>query len=315
MVVRLYRVFLALVAAACSAEAEPRVLTTFLPLTAHALAIAGEDATVEQLLPGGVGAHDYELKPSDARRVAEADLIIINGLGLEDWLAPLLAKASRPETTLVDTSAGLALLDHAEEMRWTDAEKAAGHLGHACPSCHESHAEGRNPHIWLDPVIARHQARIIAEALQKADPANATKYALRLEQYDAQLIDLTNRMADGLRTLRGKNLVTFHDAFPYFARRFGLNYVGVLERFPGREPSPSELGALLETIRSRSIEVIFTERGYSPHLLQSVANQTQSRIAQLDTLEVGAPSADAYLRGMESNLTSLVAAWGNSGGG
>jgi zinc/manganese transport system substrate-binding protein len=297
------------------AQARIRVLTTFLPITAHAMAIAGEDAEVIQLLPNGVGAHDYQLRPTDARKVAQADIIFINGLGLETWVDRLFRTAARPGTPLVDTSAGIETLEGSPLLPWTsnDASPASSHAhGHGHDhdaDCEHCHTTAGNPHVWLDPLLALHQARVIAERLALRDPDNAARYQARFEAYAARLTALHEEATVALAPLAGRKLVTFHDSFPYFARRYNLVNGGSIERFPEREPAPRELAQLIATLRANQVEVIFSERGYNPRLLESVARQAGTRIVELDTLEIGTPSPEAYIDGMRSNIRALASAW------
>jgi ABC-type Zn uptake system ZnuABC Zn-binding protein ZnuA len=109
--------------------------------------------------------------------------------------------------------------------------------------------------------------------------------------------------------LPGKNLITFHDAFPYLARRYGLNYVGYIEAFPEKDPTPGQLKSLVGAIGKHQVKVLFAETGYSPAILRSLAEQTGARVAELDTLEVGEANPDAYLIRMRNNLKALQKAW------
>lgn len=274
----------------------PKVLATFVPLTAHALAIAGPDADVEQLLPASSGAHDYQPRPSDAARVAGADLIILNGLGLEAWLEPMLVHR-KEHAVLVDTSAGMRMSLVADEGGCPHCSAAAAH----------DHAGG-NPHVWLDPSHAISQASVIAEALAKIDPAKAPAYRHRFQEYAERIRALEARGQELLAFAAGRHLVTLHDAFPYLARRFGLVAGPVLERFPGRDPSPREIAAVIDAVREAGVGVVFTEAGRDSGLLRVVARETGARIETLDTLESGEASAEAYLVRMGANLDLLATA-------
>ena len=266
------------------------VLTSFLPLQSHAAAIAGDLAEVGQLLTKDAGPHDFQFTPADVQRVAEANVFIINGTGLEEWLGDLVAKAGSPTLTVVDCSAGMELL--------------------ANPASLDAKAEdGMNPHTWLDPVLAQSHVAIILAALQKADPANSAAYAANAAAYTAQLVALDTEFRSVLAPLPNKNLVTFHDAFPYLAARYGLNYLGCISEFPEKDPPPQQLAALVEKIRAAKVGVLFAEADYAPGLLTEIARQTGSRVSQLDTLEIGQGSATAYLEKMRQHLASLRTAF------
>ena len=265
-----------------------RVLTSFLPVQAHTAAIAGDHAAVTQLLSADTGPHDFQPTPGDVKRLAEADLFIVNGVGLESWLADLVDSAGRPDLTVVDLSDGLTLTENPAVFADTGTAEA-----------------GQNPHTWLDPVLAKQQVATILSALRKADPDNAASYAANAATYTAQLETLDADFRGTLGPLENKNLVTFHDAFPYLAARYGLNYIGCISEFPEKDPPPQQLAALVDAIRTQKVGVLFAETGYTPDLLDELARQTGARVSQLDTMELGLGTPTAYLERMRANLASL----------
>ena len=276
-----------------------RIVTSFLPIQSHTLAIAGQNAEVVQLLGKDAGPHDFQLSPSDVKKLAEADLFIINGAGIEDWLDDLVKKSGNKDLVIVDTSKGVDLVESPEEVA------IAGGHGH-----HHHQGDGGNPHIWLDPVIAQKQAANIVAALQKADPANAAAYAENGAAYAAELEALDAEYRATLAPLPNKNLVSFHDAFPYLSARYGLNYVGAIAEFPEKDPTPRQLASLVDKIRELQVGVLFAETGYAPGLLEKIAKETGAKVSSLDTLEVGQGGAKAYLERMRKNLSSLQRAFG-----
>jgi ABC-type Zn uptake system ZnuABC Zn-binding protein ZnuA len=255
---------------------------------------------VKQLLGKDTGPHDFQLSPADVKTLSDADLLIINGAGIEEWLGELIKKSGNKNLVVVDTSKGIKLVESPEEI-----EIGHDHT-HALDHEHShSHGDGANPHIWLDPVIAKKQAANIVAALQKADPANASAYADNGKAYEAKLAALDSDYRTTLAPLPNKNLVTFHDAFPYLAARYKLNYVGAISEFPEKDPSPKQLAALMDKIRSLKVGVLFAEEGYAPGLLKKIAAQTGAKVSELDTLEVGQGTPTAYLDRMGTNLDSL----------
>jgi zinc transport system substrate-binding protein len=277
-----------------------QVVTSFLPIQSHTLAIVGDKADVKQLLGKDTGPHDFQLSPADVKTLSDADLLIINGAGIEEWLGELIKKSGNKNLVVVDTSKGIKLVESPEEI-----EIGHDHT-HVLDREHShSHGDGANPHIWLDPVIAKKQAANIADALQKADPSNASAYAENGKVYEAKLATLDSDYRSTLAPLPNKNLVTFHDAFPYLAARYKLNYVGAISEFPEKDPTPKQLAALVDKIRSLKVGVLFAENGYAPGLLKKIAAETGAKVSELDTLEVGQGTATAYLDRMGANLESL----------
>ena len=277
------------------------IVTSFLPVQSHTLAIAGDHANVKQLLAKDTGPHDFQLTPADVKKLSDADLLIINGAGIEEWLGELIKKSGNKNLVVVDTSNGINLVESPEEIE----------IGHSHSHAHDhDHGDGANPHIWLDPVIAKKQAANIVAALQKADPSNASAYAQNGKVYEAKLSALDSDYRSTLAPLPNKNLVTFHDAFPYLAARYKLNYVGAISEFPEKDPTPKQLAALVDKIRSLKVGVLFAENGYAPGLLKKIAGETGAKVSELDTLEVGQGTPTAYLDRMGANLESLRKAFG-----
>lgn len=265
-----------------------RILTSFMPVHAHAASIAGDRAVVETLVPENVGVHHFDPRPADMARIARADLLIINGAGIEPWLDDLVRSAGNPDLVVVDLSEGMELMSNPPRL--------------GAPAGVDNEP---NPHNWLDPVIAMQQVEILRDALIAADPEGETVFSENAVAYLEQLRVLDEdfrAMADALPT---RQLVTFHDAFPYFARRYGFELLGYIAEFPEEDPTPAELASLIQIIRESGVQVLFAEVGYEPNLMQRVARDMGTRIAILDTLEVGPSDADAYLRGMRANLEVL----------
>ncbi len=282
------------------------VLTSFLPIQAHTSAIAGDAAKVEQLLNQETGPHDFQLSPSAVRRLADADLLIINGAGIEDWMDELIKRAGNKNLVVVDTSKGIKLLPSPDVIAEGSKDSLRHWHGHA-------HDDGMNPHTWLDPVIASQQAQTILAALRKADPANAELYAANAAAYMEKLSALDADFRSTLIPLPNKNLVTFHDAFPYLADRYQLRYVGSISEFPEKDPTPKALANLVDRIKELKVGVLFAEESYAPELLLKIAAQTGARVSQLDTLEVGEGAPTAYLDRMRSNLKALQDAFKPTG--
>lgn len=275
-----------------AATGKIRILATFLPVHAHAAAIAGDRASVESIVAGDVGAHDFSPRPADMARIAEADVLVFNGAGMEPWLDDLVRQAAKKDLLQVDLSHGVELLQSPPSL-----------------DVHSEHDGEPNPHLWLDPVIAIRQVETLRDALCAADPEGSEIYQENAASYLASLRELDADFQSVLGPLPSKKLVTFHDAFPYLAKRYGLESIGYISEFPERDPAPAELAALIDRIRAAEVKVLFAETGYEPALLQRVATEAGARVSTLDTLEVGQASADAYLTGMRKNLEALRAAF------
>ncbi|MDP3851686.1 MAG: metal ABC transporter substrate-binding protein [Luteolibacter sp.] len=287
--------------AACKPEADSktnadagklRILASFLPVHAHAAAIAGDRAIVQSIVSGDVGAHGYSPRPADMERIARADVLVFNGAGMEPWLDDIVRHSSKKNQKRVDLSAGIELIANPPVFGAVDSS-----TGEA------------NPHLWLDPLIVIRQVEILRDALVAVDPEGAGIYQINAAAYIASLRGLDAEFKSILGPLPSKKLVTFHDAFPYLAKRYGLESIGYISEFPERDPAPAELAALIDRIRASGVKVIFAETGYEPALLQRVASEAGAKVSTIDTLEVGQSGPDAYLSGMRKNLESLRTAF------
>lgn len=291
--------------------AELRVLTTLPAIHSWAANVAGDAAVVESLLPADVGPHDFQFKPSDLRKLAAADVVLMNGLGVDSWLTRAVAAgSSKPTRRVVTVTKGLegVLIHHHTPLAIDPPTggKTEPHAGH--DHDHDHGEEDANPHVWLDPILAQHCVSNIVEALCLADPSHAEGYRQRGERYRGELSRLDEEIRASLRRVDNRKVVTFHDAFPYFCRRYDLKLVGVVEEVPNVDPSPRYLSQLSKAIRRQKVRVVFSEPQFQPRLLRRLADDLGIRVAELDVLETGAASTGFYTDGLRRNLRSLESA-------
>ena len=266
------------------AEAKPlHIVSSILPLYSLASEIAGDRARVTNLAGGEGDAHDHQFTPRERHRLESADLILINGLRLEPWLTRAAARLTPPRTP-IECSAGL------------DAELIFPTADRTRP----------NPHVWLDPLLARHLVTNILAALAAVDSAHAQDYATRAASCLKRLESLHDRIQQVLAPYRGTPIVTHHDSFAYFARRYGLRVVGVVEEIPDVDPTPRHLSALRVIIRENGVKIIFADPGASARLVSQLGRDLGVRVALLDSLEGGSVKPDAYEQGMRRNLSVLA---------
>lgn len=168
--------------------------------------------------------------------------------------------------------------------------------------------EGDNPHVWLSVTDAITQVRNIADQLKEADPVHAAQYEKNAAAYIEKLTSLKSEMHAALDNVPHKDIVTFHEAFPYFAQEFKLNIIGVVEREPGTEPTPTELQETIEQVNALPSKVLFTEPQYSPAAAETIARETGAKIYTLDPVVTGeaTPAAkNAYIDTMKKNMKTL----------
>ena len=248
--------------------------------------VGGDRVTVDSIIPAGAGPEDYEPKPDDAKKLADADLIVSNGVGLDDFLTRLIDAAGAASASRLVLGDGIPTIS-------VDGQP--------------------NPHFWLDPsLVADHYVSAIAAALTKIDPNGAAAYAANSTAYAAMVRDMDTANKAKIETIPPANrkLVTFHDAFPYFAAHYGFELVGVILSNVGQEPKASELAALVQKVKAANVRAVFSESQFSPALANSLA--TEAGITRVVTTlyndTLGPPPADTYLKMMEWNVNEIVKA-------
>ena len=263
--------------------AEPfRIVTSFYPMYVATINITdGVDGVeVYNMTKPQTGClHDYQLMTEDMKTLENADAFVINGAGMEDFMDKVTEQQKKLK--VIDASRGIALI-HDEE--------------------------GDNPHVWLSVTDAITQVRNIADQLKEADPSHAAQYEKNAAAYIEKLTTLKTEMHAALDNVPHKDVVTFHEAFPYFAKEFHLNIIGVVEREPGTEPTPTELQETIEQVNSLPSKVLFTEPQYSPAAAETIARETGAKIYTLDPVVTGeaTPAAkNAYIDTMKNNMKTL----------
>lgn len=280
-----------LLSACGGGSGKPVVLTSFYPLYYFTTQIAGDRATVRNLAPTGAEPHDWEPKAKDVADIRNAAVFIYNGAGLEHWVDKTLDAAKSSKRVDVAATAGLALLP---------------------PPPGEAAADFPNdPHVWLDPLLAREVAGKIAAGLIKADPAGKATYEQNLAALVAKLDGLDTEFKDGLRTCDRREIITSHAAFGYLTRRYGLEQIAVEGLAPDAEPTPARIAEVTKTARERKATHIFFETLVSPKVAETVAREIGAQTLVLDPLEgVGDEQKQTYFTVMGENLANLRTALG-----
>ncbi|MGE5614597.1 MAG: metal ABC transporter substrate-binding protein [Bacillota bacterium] len=229
--------------------------------------------------------HDYALKPEDLKIIGEADVLVINGAGMEAFLDGVIKQ--QKNIRVIEASEGIPLLkdENGEE----------------------------NPHVWVSVTNMIDYVGNIARRLSEADPENADLYRENARVYKAKLEKLREEMHKTLGNLRSRDIVTFHEAFPYFAKEFDLNVVAVVESGHDSEPTPRELAELIENIRKSGVKALFTEPQYSSGVVETIARETGAKVYTLDPVVSGEASPEAYdeyIEVMRRNMLTLLEALG-----
>lgn len=283
---------LALTLALGSTAARPNVVVSIHPLFDIVRQIAGDDAVVVRVLAPGASPHTFDPTPRDVARIAAADLIVMNG-ALDLWLRNLVeASGARADVVELIAFDGVraALADGFPDLVARDAAGAVF---------------GFNPHVWLDPLVMAAAVPDLARALADVDPASADRYLARAAVLVADLSALHAELATALAPLAGAPFVPFHDAWPYFAARYGLDLIVEIEPFPGREPSPAYLRMALALIRGSGAQVIFSEAQLERRPAEVVAAEAGVALAEIDPLG-GLPGRETYQELLRWNAAVLL---------
>ncbi|MEE8518105.1 MAG: metal ABC transporter substrate-binding protein [Dehalococcoidia bacterium] len=265
------------------------MFTSIYPLQYFAERVGGDTVSVHSMVRAGAEVHSFEPSPADLQRLAGADLLLLNGLGIEPW-------ADRTLDAL------------------GDAAPRTISLGEALEDQAEASAEVDDPHLWLDPLTAIAQAKLVAEALSIANPDSAAQYAANALPLLGDLQDLHEEFQTTLSECAHRTFVTTHAAYGHLAGRYGLEQISVTGLSPEAEPSARHLAELAELIADRGIEHILAEPSLSDRYAETIARESGADILELH--QIGSvTSAELeehgdYLGLMRDNLASLSLALG-----
>lgn len=265
-----------------------QVVTTSSVFADMARNVGGARVTVTSLVPKGLDIHTYQVTPADLRAVASADLFVMNGLGLDDWLEKTIRSAGNgaPILKLAVDLPGVILLPG-------------------------DTPETQNPHLWMDVSNGIAYANRIADALKLADPAHVADIDLSAAAYAKRLSDLDAWVREQIATIpeADRRFVLFHDALPYFAQAYGLTIVGVAVEAPGQDPSAGEIAALIDRIRSTGVKAIFSEAQFPTALVDQIARETGANVvANLYDDTLGDDPVTSYEALIKWDVDQLVAA-------
>jgi len=286
--------------ACCAAGKKIEVLASTFPIyqIARNVVRGSTGVNLSLMLPAGLGCpHDYALKPQDMERLSRADVLIVNGLGMEAFLGTAVGKVPH-RVKVIDSSAGIG-----QTLTYTDREE--GEHGH-------HHHHGANPHLFASPLMAAKLAGNIAEGLSRVDRAGARLYRANAAAYAARMNELADKFSVLGKKLVNNRIVTQHGVFDYLARDMGLKIVAVIQTEGGREPSAAELIEIVGTVRREKAGAVFTEPQYSARIGRTIAREAGIPSAVLDPTATGPNDAplDYYETVMRRNLATLASVLG-----
>jgi zinc/manganese transport system substrate-binding protein/manganese/iron transport system substrate-binding protein len=256
-----------------------RVVATTSTLASLAQGAAGSGVVVRSIVPVGVSPEDFQPTPDAIAALRDADVLVENGVGLEGWLESTIRNSGNPNLRIVVCGDGLPVV--------------AG-----------------NPHLWMDPVFARAYVAKIGDALIAADAPHAAAYRSATSAYESQLDALRARTQQKISTIPAaqRTMIVFHNAFDYYARRFGLRVVGAIEPVPGADPNPAHLADLVRLARSQHVRAVFAEHEYSDKLALTLAASAGGlKVAFLYDDSLGTDAAvNTYIGMIDTDTDTIV---------
>ena len=281
------------------------IVTSFYPLYISTINITKDipNVTVTNMTKAQTGClHDYQLTPQDLKTLENADILVINGAGMESFLDGVISQY--PDLEIVDATKGLSLLEddtHSHDDHDHDHD-------HDHDTEDDDHDHEYNAHVWVSVTGNIEEVKNISSQLEDLNPENKESYEANTNTYVAKLEDLKNEMHTELDNLPNRDIITFHEAFPYFAEEFNLNIAGVIEIEPDSEPSAKEIEDVINTIKTKNIKSLFTEPQYSSKVAETIATETGATVYELDPIVTGDSNPDAYndyINKMKKNLDVL----------
>lgn len=291
---------LAMIVFPCLAFSET-IVTSFYPIWIMTLNLTKgleDHVFVRNMASPSVGClHDYQLQTSDMKALSGADLFLVNGAGMEAFL-PEITHAL-PNLPVVEASEGIDLLKQGDTVEILESEEE----------------KEVNAHLWLDPSRAIRMAENLASGLLRLLPSDEATITANLEDFRSRLTVLDQQLHDGLKDLARRDIITFHEAFPYFAAAYDLNVVAVVNKEPGEVLTPTQLAELVREIKRLDNPPLFVEPQYTDLSAQTLSRETGSSVWSLDPIVTGPEQdvpLDYYEIVMLQNMNTLIEALGSN---
>ncbi len=263
--------------------------------------VAGPDADVALLLQPGKNEHTFDPTPHDVEEVAKAQLGVMVGLGLDPWMERLMKDAAPKAKVL---KVGDRVPTRTVELEAVGEEEAHKHGGKDDDDDHDHEKGAIDPHVWLDPQNARLIVRALTEELAKVDAAHANAYRQRSDALDKELEALDKELEARTKALPKKGFVTFHGSFGYFAKRYGLTVLAVIEPYPGSTPSGDYVQKVLSVIKAKQVPALYSEPQLDPRPAKVLSDEAKIPLGVLDPVG-GGPETDSYEKMLRFDVAQL----------
>ncbi len=237
------------------------VVASFYPMYDFAKNVGGDRVSVSVLIPPGVEPHEYELSPSDARKLSDADVFIYNGAGMEPWVPNLLEGVGNSRLIAVDAS---------RDINFTASQ--------------DPDQPGNDPHVWLDPVLAKKQVEAIRDAFIAADPAGRSYYEANAAAYSAKLDALDAEFRAMMLSCRKRDILITHATLAYFCREYGCHQIAIEGVNPEAEPQPADLANIITQARQHNVTTVFVEKLMNPQSAETIASEINGTVSVFNSV-------------------------------
>lgn len=271
-----------------------KVMTTFYPMYEFTKEVVGQAGEVSLLIPAGTEPHDFEPSAKDMAKIVQSDVFVYNSDELETWVKSAKGNLTSSKTTVIQA---------ARDIKLAEAQPAAE------DTQHEEHHHTKDPHVWLDPVLAMKEVQTIEQQLSKKYPQKQEIFAKNAATYRQKLQKLDQDYRTALQPAQKRTFVTQHAAFGYLAKQYDLTQTAIAGVSAEQEPSPSRLAELKSYVKENQIEVLYFEENASSKVAKTLATETGVKLAVLNPLESltkqQMQAGDTYLSVMQANLAAL----------
>ena len=297
-------VLILIISACCSCTTPPiqndniLLVTSFYPIYIFTLNIVNgiDEINVSCMAEQNTGClHDYQILSRDAKLIADADVFIINGAGMETFLEDVYM--SNENLRVIDSSEGVALIENCDEHHENHNEES-----------HHDHNHSVNSHIWMSPENVKIQVKNIAESLKSFYPQYKDTIEENEKNYINRLTVLNEELTEKTKAIKNENIITFHESYDYLASEYGFNVIATVESHEGGEPSAKGLAELVDVIEEHNVNVLFTEPDYKGSSATILSSETGAEICTLNPVIRGEQTLTAYEDIMRENIEIILKA-------
>jgi zinc transport system substrate-binding protein len=292
-----------------NADGKLTIYTTLYPLEYFAERIGGEHVTAESIIPPGSDAHSFEPTTKTMTELAESDLFIYNGAGMEGFADAAKDTLKNEDVMTLEAAEGIHF-DETKEEHEEHADEEGEHGEHADEEGHEGHDHGNvNPHIWIDPNLAIQQAENIKHALIEIDPDNKKIFESNFASLEEELLALDKEFREMADSAPKKEFLISHDAYSYWESRYGLEQLSVSGLSPSQEPTQKQLEDIIETAKSYNLKYMLFEQNATPKPAKAVQRELGLETLRIHNLSVlteeDIENDETYFTLMEQNIQTL----------